>query len=152
MWFCVESSLTLGWWELFLMEMPFIYFQKCSEKKKWTLVWAKSCLFHLQETAQTVGGSWQSCGSRLPISMMAKEKLYLPDICVRYKYLPCHSHPCAPLSNPIHHSHIIHPSIFPFLANPQPRSGLLLAFVALSCLYEVEVTIPASLKKAKLLT
>lgn len=65
-WFCVESSLTLGWWELFLMEMPFIYFQKCSEKSE--LLSVRKAAFSIsQETAQTVGDSWQSCGSRLPV-------------------------------------------------------------------------------------
>lgn len=44
MWFCVVSFFILGWGELFLMEIPFIYFQKHPEKKWLTLIWARNGL------------------------------------------------------------------------------------------------------------
>lgn len=84
-----------------------------------------------------------------------KRNSNLPNICVcGVNTRPVtQSYPCIQPNNPINHSHIIHPSIFPFLTNPQPSSSLLIAVIAcihfpLSWQYEFGLMIPASLKKA----
>ena len=64
----------------------------------------------------------------------AKEKLQLArHLCVINMCPATQSNPCIQQDNPIHHSLIIHPSVFHFLTNSQPSSALLLAVVPCVC-------------------